>query len=274
MSPIGLDATAPASPERLRALARAWRTAFAPGEPGRPELLLASTIDSTQRWARTLLETCLADEDELGPFACGALEQWAGRGRDRRRWESPPGGIYATLVLPVADATALQALPAKAAIGLARAVNPILGGTCRIKWPNDLVVARRKLGGVLVDVLTPASGTPWALVGFGLNHSQADLGNATGVATSLAAEVGLELPFFEELFAGVVASVSRSVGSANGWLESYRALSAHTAGDPIRARLPDRTIDGRFAGFDENGFLRIESRDGSEVLRTGEVFSW
>ena len=47
--------------ERLRALARAWRSAFPPGAEGRPDLLLVDATDSTQRWARTLLDACLAD---------------------------------------------------------------------------------------------------------------------------------------------------------------------------------------------------------------------
>jgi BirA family biotin operon repressor/biotin-[acetyl-CoA-carboxylase] ligase len=236
--------------------------------------LLADAVDSTQRWARTLLDLCLADEDEPEPFVCAALEQWAGRGRDRRNWESAAGGIYATLVLRAGSPTELQAIPAKAAIGLARAVNPILGGSCRIKWPNDLVVGRRKLGGILVDAVTTADGAIWALTGFGLNHSQSEFGSAAGVATSLATEVRLRLPFFEELFANVVATVVRSVEGANGWLGEYCELSAHAPGDPIRARLPDRTVEGRFLGFDENGFLIVESGGGREVLRTGDVFSW
>jgi BirA family biotin operon repressor/biotin-[acetyl-CoA-carboxylase] ligase len=260
--------------ERLRALARAWRSAFPPGADGRPDLLLADTVDSTQRWARTLLDVCLADEDEPEPFVCAALEQWAGRGRDRRNWESAAGGIYATLVLRVDSPAGLQSVPAKAAIGLARAVNPILGGTCRIKWPNDLVVGRRKLGGILVDAVTSAEGATWALVGFGLNHSQREFGSAADVATSLATEVRLRLPFFEELFADVVAAVVRSVEGANGWLDAYRELSAHASGDPIRARMPDRAVEGKFLGFDENGFLIVEAAGGNEVLRTGEVFSW
>jgi BirA family biotin operon repressor/biotin-[acetyl-CoA-carboxylase] ligase len=237
--------------------------------------MLVDSIDSTQRWARLLLDRCLADDEEPEPFLCAALEQTAGRGRDRRVWSSALGGIYATLVLRVESEAALQAMPARVSIAIARAVNPILGDRCRIKWPNDLVVGQRKLGGILVDAVTPAEGPPWALVGFGLNHSQRDFGAASDVATSLAAEVKLQLPFYEDLFAAVLAAVSRSaLGSPAGWLESYRELSVHAVGDPVRARLPDRTIEGRFAGFDDSGFLLLDGPDGRIVVRTGEVFAW
>lgn len=259
----------------LKALASAWRAVCPPGSPNRPDLVLVDSIGSTQQWARVLLDRCLADEDEPEPFLCAALEQSAGQGRDRRVWSSALGGIYATLVSRPASLEALQALPARTAIALAGVVNPILGGSCRIKWPNDLVVGKRKLGGILVDAVTPSEGAPWALVGFGINHSQRDFGAASDVATSLAAEVKLHLPFYEDLFAAVLAAVSQAAAaSTDDWLESYRALSIHDAGDTLRARLPDRTIEGRFVGFDRNGFLELDAPEGRVVVRAGEVFSW
>ena len=97
------------------------------------------------------------------------------------------------------------------------------------------------------------------------------------MATSLAEEVGLRLPFFEEFFAATVAAVAESTAFAADdatWVDELRALSAHVEGDTIRARLGDRTVEGRFAGFDAHGFLVLEHAGGREVVRSGEVFAW
>lgn len=275
MSLSGRSGHEASSGDRLRALATAWRANYPPGAPGRPDLVLVDAIDSTQRWARDLLDACLSDDDEPESFICAALEQASGRGRDRRVWASALGGIYATIVLRLDGEAALQSLPARVAVALATAVNPIVGDRCRIKWPNDLVVGPRKLGGILVDAVSPPNGTGWALVGVGLNHSQREFGSAAAVATSLAAEVGLRLPFFEELFARLIAAVARAAADADSdWLADYRELSAHAPGDEIRARIGERNLDGRFVGFDDHGFLVLDREGGREIVRTGEVFSW
>jgi BirA family biotin operon repressor/biotin-[acetyl-CoA-carboxylase] ligase len=267
---------APSGIAGLRAVAHAWSGAVAARRGARPNLLLAASVDSTQRWARALLERMLADDDEPETYCSAALVQTAGRGRDQRSWSSRSGGVYATIVCRLGGEEELQSLPARIAIALAGAVNPIVGGTCRIKWPNDLVVGRRKIGGILIDALTPADAAPWALVGFGLNHSQRDFGDAREVATSLAEEVGLRLPYFEEFFAVALAAASDAATASpvDGWIEELRALSAHVEGDTIRARLGDRAVEGSFAGFDEHGFLVVDTAAGREVIRSGEVFAW
>lgn len=259
----------------LRAVAAAWRRTVPAGSPGRPDLVVATSIDSTQRWARTLLNACLEDDGEPESYCCAALTQRVGRGRDRRSWVSGSGGVYATLVCRTTDEAGLQTLPARTAVAIADRLNEVVGGRCRIKWPNDLMVGPRKIGGLLVDAVTPPSGPPWALVGFGVNHSQRDFGSAAAVATSVAAEVGLSLPFFEEFLVDCISAVHEAMAEvAPDWLDRYRELSAHAPGDAVRARLAEATVEGTFAGFDANGFLILDGEEGRRILRAGEVFAW
>ena len=209
---------APSGMDGLKSVARACVTRTRATGPEAPNLLLALTVDSTQRWARAVLEALLAEDDEPAAYCCGALEQTAGRGRNDRSWSSRSGGVYATLVTRLRGEAELQALPARVAVALAGVVNPVVGGTCRIKWPNDLVVGRRKIAGILVDAITPAESAPWALIGFGVNHSQRDFGEAREVATSLAEEVGLRLPFFEEMPLAVqeISALLEALGHPTG----------------------------------------------------------
>ena len=80
-----------------------------------------------------------------------------------------------------------------------------------------------------------------------------------------------------EKTSATVAAVAESTAFAADdatWVDELRALSAHVEGDTIRARLGDRTVEGRFAGFDAHGFLVLEHAGGREVVRSGEVFAW
>lgn len=261
----------------VRDLARSWSAE----RSDHPELtaVFVSEVDSTQRLARTLLDQCVHEDEGPLPFVVAALAQSAGRGRHGRSWWSPRGaGLYASLVLPVAGSRALQELPLRTATALAEYLSSILGERCSIKWPNDLIVERRKIGGILIDAVSPpAPAERWAIVGVGLNFRDPEE-RGTGAATSVVEEaksIGRDFPSFDQFVADVIASVWRALGSqSSDWVERFVRLSAHRPGDTLRFRAGDEDVEGRFVGFDEQGFLKIETANGPRVVRSGEVFSW
>lgn len=121
------------------------------------------------------------------PVLVVADRQTAGRGRRGRRWTSAsPSGLWFTVAhsFPAAGA-----LPLRIGLAVARALESVEPGIrVQVKWPNDLLIAGGKLGGVLCERVSDA-----ALVGVGLNlnHPQDALPTAPGLrATSIAAEVG------------------------------------------------------------------------------------
>src|SRR5712691_4927839 len=92
---------------------------------------------------------------ERGPLWITALSQSAGRGRRGSTWASPPGNLYATLLLcePSAQEAAPQ-LSFMAALALHDAVAacaPQLGPLLMVKWPNDLLLSRSKVAGILIE---------------------------------------------------------------------------------------------------------------------------
>jgi BirA family biotin operon repressor/biotin-[acetyl-CoA-carboxylase] ligase len=255
--------------ELLADVAAAWPRELLP-----VALVAHETLDSTQRLARELLDRHLA-EDETPPICCVlALEQSQGRGRRGRSWESASGlGVWATLELAMPPA-ALGAAPLRAALALGEAL-AIVAPALRLKWPNDLVVADRKLGGVLVESVQ-RDGRAWALVGFGidLEHGEAEL--PTPQATSLRL-LGVSAP--ERALATwaprAIAAVWRELsGEAGDWLVRYRALSAHVAGDALRCDLDGERIDGRFVEVDGSGALHLRCADGERVVTSGDVYAW
>jgi BirA family biotin operon repressor/biotin-[acetyl-CoA-carboxylase] ligase len=252
-------------------LAREWPA----GLDGLLSAILADSLGSTQTLARHILDRHFEEDESPHPFAVVALAQRAGRGRRGRPWSSAYGlGVWATLASPARGGPELQSYPMRACLALAELVNGWTGGACRIKWPNDLVVGHRKLGGVLVDGIVRPDGTGWALIGFGLNHghSQGQLPE-TG-ATSLALLRPIGLPKLERAAGLSVAAVFEALRSPDSWLDRYRALSAHSPGDPIECEVGGERLAGRFAGFDERGFLRLATDRGTRTLTSAEIFAW
>ncbi|MBP9144620.1 MAG: biotin--[acetyl-CoA-carboxylase] ligase [Thermoanaerobaculia bacterium] len=260
-------------------LCQEWKRGLG-GASGSPlNGLFLSRVDSTQRLARTLLDQCVHEDEGPLPFVVAALEQSAGRGRQGREWRSPPGsGLYASLVIPVPGGDRLQELPIRSAAALAEFASARIQGECRIKWPNDLVVGRHKLGGILVDAVTPPSpAESWAIIGFGLNYrtpARALVPDATSVFEE-AVRGRIEAPPFARWVVEGVSAVWEAVTSAEGdWAERFARLSAHRAGDTIRFRLDGKEVEGTFGGFDEHGFLRLETASGVRRIRSGEIYSW
>lgn len=250
------------------------------GAPGTPvNGIFLSRVDSTQRLARTLLDQCVHEDEGPQPFVVAALEQSAGRGRQGREWWSPAGaGLYASLVLPLPDRERLQELPIRAVTALAEFANEKLGGECRIKWPNDLLVERLKLGGILVDAVTPPRpADSWAIVGFGLNYATPASGALAGATSVLAeaARLGGVSPSFPRFAVDAISAVwSAATSEESGWAARYMRFAAHRQGDPIRILLDEGEVEGLFRGLDERGFMNLQTASGVRLIRTGEIYSW
>jgi biotin-[acetyl-CoA-carboxylase] ligase BirA-like protein len=154
-------------------------------------LVELAEVDSTSAHAAQLLRA-----GRPAPFAVVAERQTGGRGRRGTRWESPAGNLFLTLALPAphGPAGAQSTLPLKAAVIVARAVRDWLGLRLTLKWPNDLLFAGRKLGGLLLEGSTKGDVAGEVLVGIGLNVALApDVKGAAYEVTSLAEVLGREV---------------------------------------------------------------------------------
>jgi BirA family transcriptional regulator, biotin operon repressor / biotin---[acetyl-CoA-carboxylase] ligase len=242
-------------------------------------------VASTNALGRRLASEYLREGMALPTALLIAFGQTGGRGRWGRRWESPPGlGVYASLVLAVAGADELATLPLLAAVGLAAAIDRFLAAAgappCRLKWPNDLLVGGRKLGGVLIESFSEGqaeNGGTAAIIGFGVNHGQreAELAGLGGAreATSLRREVGSPPPLaaFAWALAEGLGRQLVHVGDAAYAAAAYAEHSLHRPGDRLRCRSGEETVEGTFLGFDRRGFLRLEVAGRELHLAAGEV---
>lgn len=224
------------------------------------------------------LQYAVEHGDDTQPLWIVAREQTAGRGRRGNEWVSPPGNLYATLLLvdpaPPRRAPELSFVAALAVHDAILDRAPILAGRVALKWPNDVLCDGKKLAGILLEGRMRGE-TIAVAIGIGVNcrhHPSQTSFPATDLAAA-GAPVGAE-----DLFTALSGAMLR-------WLAQWRSGAGFAAirgdwlarssgmGELIRVRMPDRELVGRGEGLDDNGCLLLRLADGSlQTIAAGEVF--
>jgi BirA family transcriptional regulator, biotin operon repressor / biotin---[acetyl-CoA-carboxylase] ligase len=224
---------------------------------------------------------------DLAREGCGsgtlalAEEQRAGRGRGSRTWESPPGvGLWCSLIGRDLPAAGLASLPLRVAHAVAGSLDPWLPGAVRVKWPNDLLVRGRKLGGILCEASWDGGRLQHVVVGIGLNLLQGADDFPPGLrteATSVRLEVGRPISRFRiatEVVSRVRELLDGSDGSAAAFTPLTFAGRDALEGRQIEVLEPESgriLVAGTACGVDHAGSLLV-SREGAIVaVRSGTV---
>ncbi|MEI8394614.1 MAG: biotin--[acetyl-CoA-carboxylase] ligase [Rhodospirillaceae bacterium] len=209
-----------------------------------------------------------------------ARRQEHGRGRRGRRWESPDGNLYCSVILcPDCDPAVVAQISLVAAVALGETVAHCLTGDLQpsLKWPNDVLVRGRKIAGILLESEPTADrGIARVVLGVGLNlrHFPADCEYpATSLVNEGVAEpdvAGTLKLFLARL--GVWYARWQRLGLApvrEAWLTRAVGL-----GLPITVRLHRESFVGCFAGLDNDGSLLLDPEDGGAQRRVtaGDVF--
>jgi len=122
-------------------------------------------LDSTQNFAQQIA----ADKKENGTIVI-AEKQTSGRGRLDRKWTSPKGGIWFSLIIhPKFDVSSSTLIPILSAVALSKSIKKILGVETEVKWPNDIILNGKKVAGVLVDASVQANNIEYLILGIGIN---------------------------------------------------------------------------------------------------------
>ena len=200
-----------------------------------------------------------------------AASQGAGRGRLRRAWVSPAGGVYASVVLrPALSPSALAPIAPVVAVGAARGLTAV-GCTVGLKWPNDLLLDGRKLAGILVEAAVEADRIDWVVAGIGVNVASAP---HPGSACVRDAVPGVLVADVAAAVLDGVASAYRSFG-AGGFpavREEYRALGT-LWGERITVRDGTGRVvtEGIAQDVDDHGTLLVVGDEGTRAVTGGEV---
>jgi BirA family biotin operon repressor/biotin-[acetyl-CoA-carboxylase] ligase len=209
-----------------------------------------------------------------------AGEQTAGRGRRGHAWFSPPGcGLYVSVVLAPSradtdPARATRLLTLTIGVALVEGIDAATGLRPDLKWPNDLYIGRRKLGGILAE----ASGATGEMIvaGYGINVGAAayppELGDR---ATSLESELGRPVDP-DQVLVETLASVAARyddllLGRFDAILDAWRSGAAAAIGRRVTWSTLSGLKTGVAAGIDDFGALLVETDGRVERLVAGEV---
>lgn len=241
--------------------------------PWRDTLYWYDCLDSTNTRAKELAKNGAAHGTVLV-----AGTQTGGRGRMGRSFLSPTGGVYLSVILrPVCPPDRLMHLTCAAAVAGCKAVEQACGVFPDIKWTNDLVWGKKKLGGILTELILDSNGlAEYAIIGIGINCEKArdfptelqetvtsiqEISAAACTATKLTAKLVEALYEMDKLL---------FIGKKE-LMDTYRHHCI-TLGKEIRMVSGDAVQYGTGLDLDEDGGLLVRFAGGSEkIVASGEV---
>jgi len=207
-----------------------------------------------------------------------ADEQTAGRGRSDHEWHSQAGqGLYLSVLLrPDLDTADLVWLPLIAGLAAHRAVREVTALDADLRWPNDLLIGERKVGGILVEAVAESGLASAAVIGIGINlHQRRFPAGLSTEPTSLDVETGRTTSRQQLLIALLRALHNEIVGLASMASRAaiplrIEAISTWVRGRRIEVHGP-QPCTGVTAGLDERGFLRVRTASGLVTVTTGGI---
>jgi len=235
-------------------------------------IALIQRVASTNLVARRVVDECIANEVSLPTAMIVAGEQYAGRGRNARQWSSPAGkGIYATTLL-TRPAAELPMVPLEIANIIAAYLRDTFGIDARIKWPNDILAAGRKIAGILIEARMHGDDV-YLLIGTGVNVEAAsgdDRPNSVAIAEVTSREFRGTATAIEAFIEHVDARLSQRFDGQRV-LDEWRSLTVHGRGDRVTCDLGTRTVSGAWAGIDEHGRALLIADEGTIAVSAGDL---
>ena len=231
-------------------------------------------IDSTNTQAKRL-----AEEDAPSGTLVVSDCQVKGKGRRGRVWTSPKGeAIYMTILLrPQIRPDRASMVTLMMGLSVVQAIRNVLGLETSIKWPNDVVLNRKKLVGILTEMSAQMDYIEYLVIGTGINANMTAFSEELkDKATSLRMEMGRpvnraaliaeSMKCFEKNY-----EIFEKTQDLSGLMEDYQAVLANL-NQPVRVLEPGHEYSGIARGINEKGELLVEREDGTvTAVYSGEV---
>jgi len=238
------------------------------------ELIVFPIIESTNQY----LISDLVNTNKT--TACFAECQTAGRGRRGNHWHSPfaQNIVFSLRWIFARDLTALRGLSLLVGLSIARYLTSLKINSVGLKWPNDIMINDKKVGGILLEVLGDAAGPCTVVIGIGLNvnmhhpETQAITQPWTNLNTALT-----NPPKRNQIAAGLLSSLIKHLQQFNHqpmstFIASWQAFDILFQQE-ITWQSPQGTLTGTAQGVNENGELLVKIGQTYKPLNSGEVNS-
>ena len=233
------------------------------------------TIDSTQNFALGLA----SKPHENGSIVI-AERQTNGRGRQNRKWVSPRGGIWLSILLrPNFEISQASLFPMLTSLALSLAIEKHLGLKPRLRWPNDVTLDNKKVAGILVDGSIESNKIDYLVIGIGINFrvspkeiSKKIAGHTYGVTTLVGRKSDEDSVRFLQVFLTELELVYNRMVSGNlsGFKKEWEKRSS-TIGRNVKISSPGGQVAGRAVGIAPDGSLLVQSRGRRRKIMVGDI---
>lgn len=236
-------------------------------------LIVLDSVDSTNDYLKKL-----GNEGCENGTVVAAREQTKGKGRLGRTWQSKKddGIAFSVLLRPNVAPSEVSAITPLAGLAVCKAIREYTKLDCVIKWPNDIIVGRKKLVGILTEMSAEFDAVEYVITGIGINVDHTSFPEEIAFkATSLLLETGRHIDK-NEFLACVLEHIENEFVKNNLELTST-ALSEYTdlcatVGRSVTFQRGTRRISGMAVGVSEHGELKVMMSDGTICLvNSGEV---
>ena len=194
-----------------------------------------------------------------------AGEQTEGRGRQQRAWFSPSGNIAMSILL-YPDVASLPYLVMIASLAVTHSIESIAGLRTQIKWPNDILIDAKKVGGILIENEVKGKKVVYALVGIGINVElkSADIAGIPTATTSIRAEMDRRI-MRTSIIKSLLTEFERLYLLLPAGKTVYRAWRDRlwTLGKAVEVTSGNDVLDGVAETVEEDGALMLRCTDGT-----------
>jgi len=237
------------------------------------QIIYRETIDSTQNLAISLASKLGSD----GAVVIAGRQE-SGRGRQKRRWLSPKGGLWLSVILkPEIPTARITILPFAAALAVCEALKA-LGVAARLKWPNDVMASGKKIAGILLDISATADQVNYVVIGIGIN---ANVDSATISArlpgtkiTSISDELGWNtnrLQLTKSLLENLEGYYLGIEHRARGEILQKWKKNSDMLGRKVAVSYKSKTIRGVATDVNEDGSLTLLTDKGCIDVVSGDI---
>lgn len=236
-------------------------------------LIVLDSVNSTNDYLKKL-----GNEGGENGTVVAAREQTKGKGRLGRTWQSKKddGIAFSVLLRPNVAPSEVSAITPLAGLAVCKAIREYTKLDCVIKWPNDIIVGRKKLVGILTEMSAEFDAVEYVITGIGINVDHTSFPEEIAFkATSLLLETGRHIDK-NEFLACVLEHLENEFVKNNleltpTALSEYTDLCA-TVGRSVTFQRGTRRISGMAVGVSEHGELKVMMSDGTiSLVNSGEV---
>ena len=236
-------------------------------------LIVLDSVNSTNDYLKKL-----GNEGCENGTVVAAREQTKGKGRLGRTWQSKKddGIAFSVLLRPNVAPSEVSAITPLAGLAVCKAIREYTKLDCVIKWPNDIIIGRKKLVGILTEMSAEFDAVEYVITGIGINVDHTSFPEEIAFkATSLLLETGRHIDK-NEFLACVLEHLENEFVKNNleltpTALSEYTDLCA-TVGRSVTFQRGTRRISGMAVGVSEHGELKVMMSDGTiSLVNSGEV---